>query len=93
MKRPITVEVAGQRFTFRTDADADYVEDLARTVNGHLEDARKGSRQVNTQSLAIMAAMHLADELAKSRAELAAFKSTVRERGKKLLALLEKGAA
>lgn len=93
MKRPITVEVAGQRFTLRTDADTDYVERLARTVTERLEEARKGSRQVNTQALAILAAMHLADELAKSRAELAAFKATVRERGRKLLALLEKGAA
>lgn len=93
MKRAITVEVAGQQFTFRTDADSAYVESLAKLVTDRIEEARRGSRTVSTQALAIMAAMHLADEVAKARDEHKQLRRAVREKSQKILAMLEKGAA
>lgn len=91
-KKALTVEIAGQRFTLKTDADEGYVRSLARFVTERIDEARKGSRAVATQSLAILAAMNIADDLFQSRRATKELKQRVHEKSKTLLALLEKEA-
>jgi cell division protein ZapA (FtsZ GTPase activity inhibitor) len=62
VKRTIKIHVAGQQYMLRSDADEDYVQALADSVNARIN-ALKGSRQVATQSDVVLAALKLADEL------------------------------
>ena len=90
MKRSVSVEVGGQRLNLKTDADEDYVKQLARLVNQKLNEARSGGRAVATQSLAILAAMSIADDLLQARQRDAAFRKEVKQRSRLLLDLLDK---
>lgn len=89
MKRSVSVEVGGQRLNLKTDADEEYVRALAHLVNQKLADAKSGSRAVATQSLAILAAMSIADDLLQLRQRDAAFRKEVKQRSRLLLELLD----
>ena len=81
MKRSVTVDIAGQKFTLKTDADEAYVKSLARFVTRKMDEARRAAKTVATQSVAILAAMHIADDLFQ-------FRSKVKEKSRTLLDIL-----
>ncbi len=91
MKRSLTVDIAGQKLTLKTDADEAYVKSLARFVNAQIEDARKGAKIATAQSLAILAAMNIADDLFQAKRSMTDFKKRVHDKSKTMLALLEQG--
>jgi cell division protein ZapA (FtsZ GTPase activity inhibitor) len=94
VKRAVTVEVSGQKFSLRTDADEAYVKSLARFVTEKIDEARggKGGRTVATQSLAILAAMNIADDLFQARKADRDLRKQVKEKSKTILELLRKEA-
>jgi cell division protein ZapA (FtsZ GTPase activity inhibitor) len=96
LKRSVTVEVAGQKLQIRTDATDDYIASLARYVNDKIGEIRASSLTASTTSkrygthvLAVLAALHIADELFDSREKDAKLRRRVREKGKRILELLE----
>ena len=93
MKRSVTVEIAGQKFTLKTDADEAYVRSLARFVTEKMDEAKKGTKGVATQSVALLAAMHIADDLFQTRKSAKDFRRRVKEKSRTILDLLEKGSA
>jgi cell division protein ZapA len=90
VKRSVTVSIAGQRFAVRTDAKPQYVKDLAAFVTDKIQEVKTSGRTVTTQSLALLAAMQLADELHRLRADHDALKRRVREKSKRILSYLER---
>jgi cell division protein ZapA len=87
VKRQVKVDVAGQTFTLKTDADEDYVRSLAKYVDKKIAETKGTARTVATQSLVILAALQLADELFQSRQRDQDFRKTVRTRSQRLLEL------
>jgi cell division protein ZapA len=67
MKRELTISVAGQALTIRSDEDESYVAALAAFVDGKIRDLHRGQPGVTTLSVALMAALTIADELHKLR--------------------------
>jgi cell division protein ZapA len=92
VSRSVKVTVAGQTFKVRTDAKPKYVKDLAAFVTERMEEVRKSSRIATTQSLALLAAISIADDLYQEREARSQLKKEVRERSKRILRHLEKGA-
>jgi cell division protein ZapA len=92
VKRSVTVEVAGQKYSLRTDADEAYVRSLARFVTEKIGEAKTSSRTVATQSLAILAALHIADDLFQARRKSDGLKKRVREKSQLILEFLEREA-
>ena len=88
-KRSVTVEVAGQRFTLKTDAEDDYVHALADFVTRKVKEAKAGSRAFSTHALAILAALQIADELFQTQSRAKDLKRDVTERSRSILALVE----
>ena len=86
MIRSVTVDVAGQKFTLKTDADEAYVRSLAQYVSDKIEGAKTGKRTFSTHALAILAAMSIADDLFTLRRR-------VGDKSRTILALLTKGEA
>lgn len=80
MKRPIPIQIAGQRYVVRSDADESYVQSLARSVDTRVN-ALKGSRMIATQADVVLAALQLADELHRQKEQ----KRQIRERSQRLL--------
>jgi cell division protein ZapA len=93
VKRSVTVEVAGQRLTLRTDADEGYVESLAEFVNEKLGEVKASSRTSSTHVVALLtlAALQIADDLFEARRKEADFRRRVREKSRRILELLENG--
>jgi len=84
--RSVTVDVAGQKFTLKTDAEESYVRSLAQYVSDKIEEAKTGKRTFSTHALAILAAMSIADDLFTLRRR-------VGDKSRTILALLTKGEA
>ncbi|MBI4511647.1 MAG: cell division protein ZapA [Deltaproteobacteria bacterium] len=92
MKKSLNIDVAGQRFTLKTDADEAYVRSLAQFVTEKIDEARQNAKAVTTQSLAILAAMNIADDLFQARRQQSDLKRRIRDKSHTILELLEKEA-
>ncbi|MBC8133386.1 MAG: cell division protein ZapA [Deltaproteobacteria bacterium] len=90
MKRSVTVQVAGQRYTLKTDQDDRLVKSLTAYVDGKFRDVRTASRSPDTQAVAILTALQVAEELFQARQETAELKKSVREKARTLLDYLAK---
>lgn len=89
-KRSVAVEIAGQRYVVRSDADETYVRMLASFLSEQIEEVRNAQRVVPTQKLVVLAALNIVDALFKERREQGELKQRVRERSQALLQYLER---
>ena len=92
MRRSVTVSVANQRLSLKTDAKQKYVNELASFVDEKLNEVKKAARTQTTQSLALLAALNIADELYQLRESHEDLKRKVREKSKRILRSLESEA-
>ena len=92
MKRSVTVQIAGQRYVLKSDADEDSVKQLATYVDGRIRDIQRQTRTADTQALATLAALQIAEELFGERQAQAALKKKIRDKGQALLQFLEREA-
>jgi cell division protein ZapA len=92
MKRQVTVTIAGQRYVLRSDADEESVKELASYVDGRIREIQKATRTADTQALATLAALQIAEELFGLRASQEALKKKIRDKGQALLQFLEREA-
>ena len=90
MKSPVTVSIGGHRYTLRSDEEERMVRDMATHVDKHLRDLQKQTRAADTQSLAILTALQITEELWKERRQHAELKKRVRDRGRALLQFIER---
>ena len=63
--KDVTLEIAGQRLRVRTDDDEAYLKSLASFVDTKMREASRGQSGVTTLSVALTAALLIADELHK----------------------------
>lgn len=87
--RSVRVCIAGQSFSVRTDANPKYIRELASFVDKRIEEAKGAKGAVTTQSLTLLAAMSIADELRQAEDSQARLKRRVREKSKKILKFLD----
>ena len=92
MKRSVGVEIAGQRYAIRTDADEAYVNALARYVDGKVAEAKRATRTVSTHQVVILAALNIADELFREQGLREDLRRKIRERAHYALQRLEEEA-
>lgn len=62
MKKAVDVEIMGERLTVRSDADEHYVRRVAGYVDGKMQEVMKVSRPIGKSSVAMLAALNIADE-------------------------------
>lgn len=62
MKKTVNVEIMGQRFTVSSDAEEVYVRKVAEYVDGKIQEVLKTGRPVAKSSVAMLAALNIADE-------------------------------
>lgn len=85
----MSLELFGQRLTVVSDNDEERVKDLVDFVNRKLEEVRDGSRRVQTDQIALLALLNVADELFREKQNSAALRRRVRERSVKLLGAID----
>jgi cell division protein ZapA len=92
MKTPVTVQIGGQRFVLRGDEDERATREMAAYLDGRMKELQKHTRTADTQSLAVLAALQITEELFSERRALADLKRRIRERSSALLHIVESRA-
>ena len=59
----IRVEIYNQTYSIRSDGDTEYIVQLAELVDGRIREISSGTLTVDSLTVAILAALHIADEL------------------------------
>ncbi len=90
--RSVKVEISGQTFSVRTDAKPKYVRELAAFVTQKMDEAKRTGKVATTQTVAILAAMSIADELHQAQQDKQSLKREVKERSQRILRYLDKEA-
>ena len=86
----VIVQIAGERYIVRSDADETYVRTLAQYVDQHIDNVRQSSKIVPTHKLAILAALNVADELFQAKRQQSDLKQRVKRSSRALLTLLDR---
>ena len=90
VKRSVTVQIAGQRYSLKTDDDDRLVRAIATYVDGKFREIQRVTRNPDTQAVAILTALQAAEDLFREREETAALKGRVRDKARSLLDYLTK---
>ncbi|MBN2574104.1 MAG: cell division protein ZapA [Deltaproteobacteria bacterium] len=90
MKSPVTVSIGGHRYTLRSDEDERLVREMAAHVDKRLRDLQKQTRAADTQSLAVLTALQITEELWRERRRHSDLKKQVRDKGRALLQFIER---
>lgn len=61
-EQSIQVEIYNQTYSIRSDGDNDYIQKLAKYVDGKMREISSGTMTVDSLKVAILAALHVADE-------------------------------
>lgn len=61
-EQTIRVEIYNQNYSIRSDGDNEYILRLAEYVDGKMRDISSGTLTVDSLKVAILAALHIADE-------------------------------
>lgn len=67
----IRVEIYNQTYNIRSDGDGQYLAELAEYVDSRMREISSGTLTVDSLKVAILAALHIADELHRLRRQLA----------------------
>ena len=62
-EQSIRVEIYNQTYSIRSDGDNDYIFSLAEYVDSKMREISSGTLTVDSLKVAILAALHIADEL------------------------------
>ena len=88
----MTVQIAGVRYAQKTDQDDRWVKSVAAFVDGRIRDTQKQARTPDTQSVAVLTALQIAEELFDERRRSGELRKKIREKSQSLLDWLAKEA-
>lgn len=90
MSGPTKVEIFGQAYSIQGDLDAKYVQMLAKYVDEKMHVIADATRTVDTQKVAVLAALAIADELHSSQREIGEREEMLKEQAERCLTLVER---
>lgn len=83
---PVSVRIYGESYALRTGEDPALVEEVARYVDARMREVAASGKVVVTSKIAVLAALHIADELLRLRQAAA---PPARETERRLRALVD----
>ena len=92
MKRSVTVQIAGVRYALKTEEDDRWVKQVAAFVDGKIREVQKHTRTVDTQAVAVLTALQIAEELFNERRESGELRKKIRDKSQSLLDVLAREA-
>ncbi len=69
MKKAVEVTIMGQKFLVRSESDEEYVDKIAKYVDGKVNEVLANTKSIASIQVALLAAMNIADEYFKFRQE------------------------
>jgi cell division protein ZapA len=92
MKRSVTVQIAGVRYALKTEEDDKWVKTVAAFVDAKIREVQKHTRTVDTQAVAVLTALQIAEELFNERRESGELRKKIRDKSQSLLDALAREA-
>lgn len=89
MTKTIDVEIYGQRYSIRGDADEAYMQRLANFVDHHMKQLAEGMKTATPSKLAVLTAINLAHQLFESEKKRAQGEADVERRMVTLMESIE----
>jgi len=84
-ERLVEIKVFGQTYTVKTDAEEDYIQEVARYVNVKMDEVLKKTKSVSTLNVAILTALNIADDLLKEKEKRIALLQEIEAKSKDLV--------
>lgn len=84
-----TVEILGREYRIRSEADASYIQEVAKYVDTKLREVSQGTTLPASDRVAVLAAMNIADELFQLRRASTEEFSSIERRTQSLIRLLD----
>jgi cell division protein ZapA len=88
MKRSVTVQIAGVRYALKTEEDDRWVKAVAAFVDSKFREVQKHTRTIDTQAVAVLTALQIAEELFNERRESGELRKKIRDKSQSLLDVL-----
>lgn len=88
-ERLVEIKVFGQIYTVKTDAEEDYIQEVAKYVNEKIEEVLRKTKSVSTLNVAILTALNIADDLLREREKRTALVHEVEARSNDLVQEIE----
>ena len=92
MKRSVTVQIAGVKYALKTDEDDRWVKAVAAFVDARFRDVQKHTRTIDTQAVAMLTALQIAEELFNERRQSGELRKKIRDKSQSLLDVLVREA-
>jgi cell division protein ZapA len=92
MKQSVTVQIAGVKYALKTDEDERWVKAVAALVDQRFREIQKKARTPDTQAVAVLTALQIAEELFRERRDTSELRKTIREKSQSLLDVLTREA-
>jgi cell division protein ZapA len=90
MSAPVKVQIFGQTYVVRGELEESYVQKLAACVDEKMRAIADATSTVDTQKVAVLAALAITDELHNSQLELGEREEMLREQAERCLTLVER---
>ena len=90
MSAPVKVEIFGQTYSIRGELEEKYVQKLARYVDEKMHAIAGATATVDTQKVAVLAALAIADELHSIQRDRGDHEQLMREQAERCLTLVER---
>jgi cell division protein ZapA len=90
MSAPVKVHIFGQTYSIRGELDVTYVQKLAKFVDEKMRAIADATATVDTQKVAVLAALAIADELHGMQRERGDHEELLREQAERCLTLVER---
>ena len=88
-KSPVRVTILGQSYTLRAKGDPVEVEQLAQSVDELMHNIAAKSPNIDSNRVAVLACLHLADRLNSLEQDLGALKQRVERKSEEFAGLLD----
>ena len=90
MSAPVKVQIFGQTYSIRGELEEKYVQKLAKYVDEKMHAIADATATVDTQKVAVLAALAIADELHSMQRERSDSEELLREQAERCLTLVER---
>jgi cell division protein ZapA len=90
LKRSFHIEILGQKLTVISDSDEKAVAGVVQYVNDKVDEISKGGNNLNTLTIAVLAALNIADELFKAKGENNLISQQLENRTQELIDLIDR---
>jgi len=89
VKKSYEVSILNQKFIIKSEADERYVQKVADYVNKKIYDIMSSTKSVSTLSVAILAALNMADDFFKIRIEKKDEVGAIEKKLKEIIGLID----